>query len=96
MCFVKINPEIFHFTLHGFIFHADLDNLGMAELTRLPHRLEHLAVQDGRAAGAAIFGEQARAVDVEPVRAFEFAQQGQPAEGEELALVFCNAAETSG
>ena len=69
MPLVKINPEVLHLALHGFVLRADLDNLCVAELSRLDNGLEHLAVQDGRLAGAAVFGDESRAVDVEPIGA---------------------------
>jgi hypothetical protein len=82
---VKIDPEIFHFTLHVPVLDADLHHLGMFVARILRHGLEHLAVEDRRAARASIFRKQARAVDVDPLRAAKFEQQGQPAEGEEAS-----------
>jgi len=65
--FVKIDPKIFNFPLHGFIFHADLNHLDVFELTQFLHQPEYFAVENCQAIGAAIFGQRAHIVDVEPV-----------------------------
>lgn len=88
MHFVKIHPKIFHLALHLLILHTDLHHVRMFVARILTHGLEHLAIQDCRAAGAAVFGEQARAVDVDPVRAAKLEEQGQPAKGEKASACF--------
>jgi hypothetical protein len=56
--FVKIDRKIFHFALHVLVLDANLHQLGMF-IARIPaHGFEHLAIENCRAAGAAIFGTQ--------------------------------------
>src|SRR3990172_3909413 len=67
MHLVKINPKVFHLTLHVFILDADLHHLGMSVAWIPAHGFEHLTIEDRCATGTTIFGEQARAVDVDQV-----------------------------
>jgi hypothetical protein len=67
MHLIKINPKVYHPALHVFVLHANLHNIGMFVARVLAHGFEHLAVEDRHTTGAAIFREQARAVDIDPV-----------------------------
>ena len=96
MHLIEIDAEVFHLTLHVFILDADLHDLGMLVTRVFPDRFEHLAIEDRRATRAAILRKQARAVDVDPVRAAQLKQQGQPSKRESRPRVFCRAAEMSG
>ena len=85
---VKINPKVLHLPLHVLVLDADLHRLGMLVARILAHRFEYLAVQDRRSAGAAIFGEQARAVDVDPLRAAKFEERVSQPKGKRRPRVF--------
>jgi hypothetical protein len=77
---VKINPEVFHFPLHILVFHADLYHLGVTVAPAFAHRLEHLAIQNCRAARAAILGKQPRS---------QRGEQPQYGEGEKGKVTIC-------